>query len=124
MYKYIEGFRYTSSRDVITFNDRFIRFGASNDIIRFNGKQFLQDVGSTISFQCPNLHLTKTLTTELSLTTKRLLGDEGVWSDRTGVHLIINHVVQFHHIDDTHGCFLVEAVSRFSIIEISMSGAR
>ena len=46
----------------------------SDDIIGFKCQQFLQYVGGPVSFQCPNFHLTKTLSTKLCLTTKRLLG--------------------------------------------------
>src|SRR6187401_1132868 len=69
----------------------------------------------------PILHLTKTLTTELCFTTQRLLCDKTVWSDRTGMHLIINHVVKFDHIDNTNRCFLVETISRFTIIQVRMT---
>ncbi len=78
-------------------------------------------LGCTICFQCPNFHLTKTLTTKLGLTTKRLLRNETVWSDRTRVHFIIHHVVQFQHIDDTHRCFLVETIAGFTIIQVSVT---
>src|SRR5688572_10043999 len=74
--------------------------------------------------QCPYFHLTKTLTTELCFTTKRLLRDKTVRSDRTGMHLIINHMVKFDHINNSHGCFLVETVSRFAIKQVSMTHHR
>jgi hypothetical protein len=66
-----------------------------------NGQQFLQDIGCTVCFQRPNFHFTKTLTTELGFTAQWLLRDKAVWPDRTGVHLIVNHVVQLDDIDDT-----------------------
>ena len=37
------------------------------------------------------------------------------------MHLIINHVVKFDHIDNTNCCFLVETISRFTIIQVSMT---
>ena len=49
----------------------------------------------------PNLHLTKTLSTELCLTTERLLGNQTVRADRAGVHLILNHVTELEEVSDT-----------------------
>jgi hypothetical protein len=42
----------------------------------------------------PHFHLTESLTTELGLTAKRLLGDHRVRAGGTGVDLVVNQVVQ------------------------------
>ena len=73
MDQYIKRFWGTNLCDVISFNDGFIRLRTTGDIIRFDGKYFTKDVRRTKCFQCPNLHLTKTLTSKLSFTTQRLL---------------------------------------------------
>jgi hypothetical protein len=76
MYQYVERFRYTGSRHILSFYNRFIRLRTSDDIIRFDRKQFLQDVGSTVGFEGPHLHFPETLTTKLGFTTQRLLGNQ------------------------------------------------
>ena len=53
----------------------------SKNIIRLDRKNFLKNMCSTESFQCPNFHLPKTLTTKLSLTTQRLLSNKRVRTD-------------------------------------------
>ena len=40
------------------------------------------------------------------------------------MHLVINHVSQFQHVDHTHGCRLVETFSRSSVIQIGGSESR
>src|SRR5262245_2694614 len=37
------------------------------------------------------------------------------------MHFIINHVVKFDNIDNTNCSFLVETISRFTIIQVSMT---
>src|SRR5882762_4366224 len=88
MHQYIERFGDTGSRYVLTLDNRFIRFGTADDIIRFEGKQLLEDIGSTVGFEGPHFHFAETLTAKLGFTTQRLLGNKTVRSDRTGVHLI------------------------------------
>ena len=39
------------------------------------------------------------LSTKLRLTTQRLLRDKRVWTNRTGVDLVIDKVVQLQHVD-------------------------
>src|ERR1700754_2003978 len=124
MHKHVEGFRYTRPRDIITLDDRLIGLRTADDIIRLEGQQFLQDIRRTIGLQCPHLHFTETLATELSLTTQRLLRDKTVRSDTTGVHLIINHVMQFDYVNDPYRCFLVEAIPCFTIIKVSVTETR
>ena len=76
MHQNVEGFRDARFGHIFTFNDRFISFCPSLYIVRFNGKNFLQDVGSTKGFKCPDFHFTETLATELRFTAERLLRDE------------------------------------------------
>ena len=67
------------------------------------------------------LHLSETLSTELRLTTKRLLGNQRVRTDRTGMHLVFNHVSELKHVNHAYCCRLVETVACSAIVEISLS---
>ena len=40
------------------------------------------------------------------------------------MHLIVNHVMQFDDVDDTHGSFLVETLPCFTIIQVCMAKVR
>ena len=73
MQQHVERFRYSRSWQRFALDNGFVGLRTSGDIIRLNGQDLLQDMGSTECFDSPNLHFTKTLTTELGLTTQRLL---------------------------------------------------
>ena len=121
MHQYVERFGDTGSRYVLALYNRFVCFGAADDIIGLDGEQLLQDVGSTVGFEGPHFHFPETLTTELGFTTQGLLRDKAVRPNAPGVHLIVHHVVQLDHIDHAHSCFLVEALTGFTIIEIGVT---
>ena len=37
------------------------------------------------------------------------------------MHLVVNHMAELDHIDDTHGCRLVEVISGTSVPELGLS---
>src|SRR5688572_11829198 len=94
-YKHVKAFWYFRPGDWLFLDDRLVRFGTAVYVVGLNGKHFLQGVCRAVCFERPYLHLTKALTTVLRLTAQRLLGDHGVWANRTSMDLIGNHVVQF-----------------------------
>ena len=73
---------------------------------------------STECLDCPDLHLSETLTTELCLTTKWLLSDERVRTDRTSVHLVLYHVTELQEVCDTDCSRLVEHLTCLTIIKV------
>src|SRR3546814_17090393 len=66
--------RNTGLKSIVTLDDRFIDLGTTDNVVRLHRQHFLQGVGSAISLQCPDLHLTEALAAELRLTAPRLLG--------------------------------------------------
>src|SRR5450631_3227296 len=124
MHQYIEGLRYARPGDTIAFHDGFISFRTADDIIRLEGKQFLENIGSAVGFEGPHFHFTESLTTELCLTTQRLLCNETVRPDTAGVHFIIHHMVQFFDGYNDHRSFLVETITGFTIIQVCMTELR
>ena len=61
-----------------------------------------------VSFERPHFHFSKTLAAELRLPSQRLLGDQGVRSDRSCVNLVVHQVRQLEHVDDPDRYLLVE----------------
>ena len=114
----------TRCREGFTFDDCLIGTCTTGDIIRLDGKDLLEHMSGTVCLQCPNLHLSETLTTELSFTSKRLLGNQAVRTDRTGVHLIIDHVTELHEVSHTDSSHLVERLTGLTIIELCLTGTR
>src|SRR5690606_24643463 len=109
---------------IFSLHNRLVCFGTTDNVIRLDGKDFLQDVGCTECFDSPNLHFSKTLSTELCLTTQWLLCNERVRSDRTGVHLIVNQVTEFQHICYPNGYRLVKLLTAQSIVQVGSTELR
>ena len=95
----------------MAFDDSFISLDATDDIIRFNGENFLQGKGSAVSFESPNLHLAETLTAELSLAAERLLSDEGIRAGGTSVNFVVNEMMKFKHVNATDSNAIVERLA-------------
>src|SRR5215216_1156643 len=102
-----EGRRDARFFDRFAFDDRFIGIDATLDIIRFDSEHFLKGVRGAISLERPHFHLTEALTTELSLTTKRLLCDQTIWSRGTCMDLVFHKMVKFQHGHHTNGYWLI-----------------
>jgi len=80
----------------------------------------LQRVRRAVRLECPNLHLTETLATELGFTTQRLLRHERVRSGRARVHLVIHQVVQLKIVHVTYGDGALKLLACSTIIEPSL----
>src|SRR5690606_37673865 len=60
----------------------------------------------------PHFHLAETLTAELRLATERLLGNERVRTDRTGVDLVVHEVVELEYVDVANRHLTIELFTR------------
>lgn len=61
---------------MVAVHDVFIHLSTTVHVIRLNGEHFLQGVCRAVCFKRPHFHLPEALTTELSLTTQRLLSNQ------------------------------------------------
>ena len=109
---------------MVAVHDVFIHLGTTVDVIRLNGEHFLQGVCCAVSFQRPHFHLTEALTTELSLTTQRLLSNQAVRTGRTRMHLVINQVVQFQHVHVANGNLALELLAGTTVEQSDLTGSR
>src|SRR5215203_972067 len=98
----LEARRHPRLGDVLPLNDRLVALDPANPIVALYRQELLQGMRSTVRFQSPHLHLTKTLPAELGLSTQRLLCDERVRARRTGMYLVIYQVqeLQYIHVAD------------------------
>ena len=76
MEKHIERLRDTRCRHRLALDDSLVGLGPSGNVIRLDCQDFLKRVSCTECLKCPNLHLSESLTSELSFTSERLLSDE------------------------------------------------
>ena len=69
------------SRHRIALDNSFVSLGTANGIVGLDGQNLLKHVAGAEGLKSSNLHLSETLSTELRLTSKRLLCDERVGTD-------------------------------------------
>src|SRR5256714_11892011 len=92
------------------FDDGLVDLGTAIDVIRFGSKQLLQDVSSTVCFECPDFHFSEALSAELRLAPERLLRNQRIRSNRSCVNLVIDQVRQLEHVDIADRYRLLELV--------------
>src|SRR5271169_626839 len=122
--QHIEGFGDAGLKIVVAADDRLIDLGAARDVIRFDRQHLLQSVCRAVGLERPNLHLAKPLAAELSLAAQRLLSDEAIGADRARMDLVINKVVQLHHIDITHRNLPIERLAGAAIDKGNLARGR
>src|SRR3954463_16165497 len=111
LHQHVEGFRHAGIYLVFTLDDVFIHFGATAHIVGLDGEHFLQGISGSICLQRPDFHFAEALAAELGLAAQRLLGNERVRSGGTGVHFVVDQMLQFQNMHITDGD---RAIERFS----------
>ena len=96
---------------MIPIHDVLVHLGAPVDVVGLDREHLLQGVGGAIGFQRPDLHLTEALTAELRLAAQGLLRDQAVGTGRTGVHLVVDQVVELDHVHVAHSDRTLELVA-------------
>ena len=69
----------------LSLDDGLVNFCAAVHVVRFCGKQFLENVRRAVRFERPDFHFAESLAAELRLAAERLLGNERVRPDRPRV---------------------------------------
>src|SRR4029079_9677247 len=67
--EHLEGFGHARLLNALALDDGLVGLDATDDVVRLDGEQLLEDVGGAVRFERPHLHLTEALATELGLTT-------------------------------------------------------
>src|ERR1043166_1655842 len=88
LHQHVKRLRNACFEAVVTLDDALVDARAALHIIRFDREQFLERIGSAVSFHGPNFHFAEALTAILRLAAQRLLSDERVGAHRTGVNLV------------------------------------
>ena len=118
----VEALRNTGLEGVVATDDRFVDLGTAGHVVRLHRQHFLQGVGGAVGFQSPDFHFPEALTAELRLAAQRLLGNERVRTDRTGVDLVVDKVVQLQHVDVADGHLAVELIAGTAVIQRRLTG--
>src|SRR5262245_6654316 len=70
--EHVERLGQTRLENVLAFDDGLVHARAAHHVVRLDGQELLQAVGSAIGLHRPDLHLAQTLAAELSLAAQRL----------------------------------------------------
>ncbi len=119
--EHVERLGDAGGRHRLTLDDCLVSLGAAGHVVRLDGQDLLEDVGGAECFERPDFHLSEALSTKLRLTSERLLGNQRVRADRAGMHLVLDHMAEFEHIDHTHGGGLVETLAGAAVVEVGLS---
>jgi hypothetical protein len=109
--EHLERFGNAGLHHVLAFDDRFVGFHATHDVVGFDREQLLQRVRGTVGFQRPDFHFAEALAAELCLAAQRLLRDHRVRTRRTRVDLVVHKVGELQHVDHADGDRTVEAIA-------------
>src|SRR6185312_16314457 len=115
--QHVEAFGDARLERVVAAHDRFVHLGTAGDVVRLHGEHLLERVGRAVSLERPHLHFAETLAAELRLAAERLLGDQRVRTDRTGVDLVVHQMVQLEHVDVADGDLTIELLAGTAVID-------
>ena len=117
----VETLRDAGLEGVVAADDRFVDLGAAGNVVRLHGQHFLQGVGGAIGFKRPHLHFAEALSAELRLAAQRLLGDQAVRSDRTGVDLVVHQMMQLQHVDVADRHSTIERLAGTAVVKLRLT---
>ena len=115
--QHVEALRNARFERVVAAHDRLVHLGAAGDVVRLDGQHLLERVRRAISLERPHLHFAESLSAELRLAAQRLLGDEAVGADRSGMDLVVDEVVELQHVDVAHRDLAIEGVAGAPVVE-------
>ena len=102
---------------VVALDDGLVDLGPALDVVGLDGHELLQGVGRAVGLQGPDFHLAEALAAELGLAAQGLLGDQRVRAGRAGVDLVVDQVVQLHHVDVADRDLLVQQLAGDAVEE-------
>ncbi|EKD68123.1 MAG: hypothetical protein ACD_48C00072G0001 [uncultured bacterium] len=73
-----------------------------------------------VCFESPYFHFSKTLSTKLCFSSEWLLRNETVWTNRTLVHFVFDHVVELEHVAVPDSCLVIHRFTSTSIIQLRL----
>src|SRR5690606_36703308 len=102
---------------MVAVDNVLVHLGPAVDVVGLDRQHLLQRISRAVCFQSPDLHLPETLTTELRLTTQRLLGNQTVRAGRTRVHLVVDQVVDLEHVHVAYGNRTLETIAGPPVVQ-------
>src|SRR5436190_2882552 len=117
----VEGLRQPRLEDVLALHDRLVHARAARHVVGLDGQHLLQRVSGAVGLERPHLHLAEALATELRLAAERLLRDQRIRSGRAGVDLVVDQVVQLHHVHHADGHLMRERLAGAAVEQAGLA---
>src|SRR2546428_188752 len=119
--EHLEGLRHARRLDVLALDDGLVCLDPAHDVVGLDREELLKDVGGAVRLERPYLHLAEPLTTELRLAPQWLLGDKGVRARRARVDLVLDEVVQLHHVKEADRDRLLERLPVSAVADADLA---
>ena len=107
---------------MFALDDRLVHSGPAGYVIGLDREEFLERIGGAVRLHGPDLHLSEALAAELCLASQRLLGNQAVGTDGTGMDLVVHQVVELQDVHYAHGNLVFEGVSGPAVIQRDLPG--
>src|SRR5487761_1138167 len=122
--EHVERFGHAGFDSGLALNNGLVNFGAAVNVVGFRREQFLENVRGAIRFKRPHFHFSEPLAAELRLAAQRLLGDQRIGPDGSGVNLVVDQVREFEHVDIADGDLLHESIAGHAVVQRDLAGFR
>src|SRR5688572_20764026 len=122
--EHVEGDRRARLEEVLALHHGLVDLGPSVHVVGLDGEELLEDVGRAVRLEGPDLHFAEPLSAEARLAAEGLLRDQRVRPRRARVDLVVDEVVQLHHVDVAHRHFLVHRLARAPVEELRLAALR
>src|SRR5437899_5064670 len=122
--EHLEALRDARRLDILALHDRLVRLDAAHDVVGLHREELLEDVRRAVGLERPHLHLAEPLAAELCLAAERLLRDERVRARRARVDLVLDEVMQLHHVEVADRDRLLERLSVAHVAERDLPDLR
>src|SRR6266581_165853 len=119
----VERFRKSWFKGMFTFDDGLVHSGATCHVVGFDSQEFLECIGGAVSLHGPDLHLPQPLAAELGLTAERLLGNQTVRSDGTGMDLVVHQMMKFQDVHYPNSDLMLEGVTALAVEQRYLAGS-
>src|SRR5262245_40023031 len=124
LHHHVERLGQAGFKHVLPLDDGLVHAGPACDVVGLDREHLLQRVGRAVGFERPHLHLAEPLAAELRLSAERLLRDQRVGARGAGVDLVVDQMMQLHHVHHAHRHLVSEGLAGATVEEARLAVGR
>src|SRR5688500_10324301 len=119
--EHVERHRGAGFERVRALDHRLVDLRAALDVVGLHRQEFLKDVRRAVRLEAPHFHLAEALAARAGLAAEGLLRDQRVRARCAGVDLVVDEMVQLHHVDVAHRRPLLELLARAAVRQLDLA---